>query len=97
MAKVTKQDIDTMKRLKQIGYSDRKIADIFNIAKSTVWDNIHDKYGRKIVLSEYRKIAIAIEVIKLRKHQGKNSMEVSHEFNIPLEEVNSIWGTIAVV
>lgn len=94
---LTQQDIERMKALKQEGYTDRQIADIFNVAKSTVWDNLHDRWGKKIFISEWRKIQIAVEVIKIRKQQGKTTKEVSEELNIPLGEVNYIWGTIRTI
>lgn len=90
----TAEDIKQMKILKEQGYSNRQIAEIFNVAKSTVWDNIYSNKGEKIHLPEFRKIDIAVLVIKLRKAQGKNTLEVSQELDIPLGEVNYIWGTI---
>jgi transposase len=83
-----------MRLLKERGYSNRQIAEIFNVAKSTVWDNVYSDRGVKIILPPFRKIQIAIEVIKIRKEQGKNTQEVSKELDIPLGEVNYIWGTI---
>ena len=94
---LTQHDIEQMRILKDKGYSNRQIADIFNVAKSTVWDNIYSKKGEKIVLPPYRKIQIAIEVIRIRKSQGKNTVEVSKELDIPLGEVNYIWGTIRTI
>lgn len=94
---LTQNDIEQMKLLKGYGYSNRQIADIFNVAKSTVWDNIYSKKGEKIELPPYRKIQIAIEVIRLRKNEGKNTQEVSTELDIPLGEVNHIWGTIRTI
>lgn len=94
---LTQQDIERMKALKREGYTDRQIADIFNVAKSTVWDNLHDRWGKKIFISEWRKIQIAVEVIRIRKQQGKTTKEVSDELNIPLGEVNYIWGTIRTI
>lgn len=94
---LTQSDIDQMKILKEYGYSNRQIADIFNVAKSTVWDNIYSTKGEKIILPPYRKIQIAIEVIRLRKKEGKNTQEVSTELDIPLGEVNYIWGTIRTI
>ena len=93
---LTQSDIEQMKILKGYGYSNRQIADIFNVAKSTVWDNIYSSKGEKIILPPYRKIQIAIEVIRLRKKEGKNTQEVSQELDIPLGEVNYIWGTIRI-
>ena len=94
---LTQSDIEQMKILKEYGYSNRQIADIFNVAKSTVWDNIYSTKGVKIILPPYRKIQIAIEVIRLRKKEGKNTQEVSKELDIPLGEVNYIWGTIRTI
>lgn len=94
---LTQKDIENMKALKREGYTDRQIAEIFNVAKSTVWDNIHDRWGKKIFISEWRKVQIAVQVIKLRKQQGKTTKEVSDELNIPLVEVNHIWGTIRII
>lgn len=93
---LTKEQITLANRLKNIGYSNRDIADILNVAKSTIWDNIYNKKGERINLPPFRKIQIAIEVIKIRKQQGKNSLQVANELNIPLGEVNYIWGTIHV-
>lgn len=91
---LTQQDIEQMKILKDQGYSNRQIADIFNVAKSTVWDNVYSDKGIKINLPPYRKIQIAIEVIRIRKDQGRNTLQVAQELDIPLGEVNYIWGTI---
>lgn len=91
---LTKEDIDKMKVLQKQGYTNRQIADIFNVAKSTVWDNLNDRWGKKIYISEWRKIQIAVEVIKIRKKEGKTSRDVSLELGIPLQDVNYIWGTI---
>jgi len=94
--KISSTDIEQMRLLKESGYSNRQIADIFNVAKSTVWDNVYSTKGVKIILPPFRKIQIAIEVIQLRKQQGKNTQEVSQELDIPLGEVNYIWGTIRI-
>lgn len=94
---LTQSDIEQMRILKNEGYSNRQIADIFNVAKSTVWDNIYSDKGIKIILPPFRKIQIAIEVIRIRKQQGKNTQEVSKELDIPLGEVNYIWGTIRTI
>lgn len=93
---LNQEQITLAHRLKAIGYSNRDIADILNVAKSTVWDNIYANNGQKINLPPFRRIQIAIEVIKLRKQQGKNSLQVANELDIPLGEVNYIWGTIHV-
>lgn len=93
---LTEQQIQLAKRLQSIGYSNRDIADILNVAKSTVWDNIYNEKGQKVELPPFRKIQIAIEVIKLRKQQGLNSLQVANELQIPLGEVNYIWGTIHI-
>jgi orotate phosphoribosyltransferase-like protein len=91
------EDIERMKKLQSLGYTNRQIAEIFNVSKSKVWDTLNDRWGKKIFISEWRKIQIAIEVIKIRKSQGKNTVEVSQELNIPLVEVNYIWGTIRTI
>lgn len=93
---ISEEDIQQMKYLRAQGYSNRQIADIFNVAKSTVWDNVYSKKGEKIELPPFRKIQIAIEVIRIRKEEGKNSLQVATELNIPIGEVNHIWGTIHV-
>lgn len=92
--RITNEDILQMKLLKDRGYSNRQIADIFNVAKSTVWDNVYSDRGIRIKLPEFRKIQIAIEVIRIRKEQGRNTLQVAQELDIPLGEVNYIWGTI---
>ena len=68
--RISQQDIEQMKLLKERGYSNRQIAEIFNVAKSTVWDNVYSDRGFKLVLPPYRKIQIAIEVIRIRKEHG---------------------------
>lgn len=93
---LSQKQISLAKRLQQIGYSNRDIADILNIAKSTLWDTLHDRWGRKTEISEWRKIQVAIEVIKIRKQRGLNSLQVAMELDIPLGEVNYIWGTIHI-
>jgi len=90
-SKLSQEQITLAHRLKSIGYSNRDIADILNVAKSTIWDNIYNEKEKKIELPYFRKIQIAIQVIKLRKQQGKNSREVAEELDIPLGEVNHIW------
>lgn len=95
--KVLNEDqVELANRLKSIGYSNRDIADILNVAKSTIWDNIYDK-GKKVNLPPFRRIQIAIQVIHIRKKQGLNSMQVAQELQIPLGEVNYIWGTLTKV
>lgn len=94
---LTQEDIAQMRLLKNSGYSNRQIAEIFEVAKSTVWDNVYSDKHVKIYLPPFRRLQIAIEVIRIRKAQGKNTQEVSKELDIPLGEVNYIWGTIRVV
>ena len=93
---LSQEQITLAKRLQQIGYSNRDISDILNIAKSTIWDNIYNERGKKIELPPFRKIEIAIEVIKIRKQQGLNSLQVANELQIPLGEVNYIWGNLTL-
>ncbi len=88
---ILEEDLASMRLLKSQGYSNRQISSIFNIAKSTVWDNIYSTKNEKIILPEYRKIEIAKQVIALRKKQGYNTGEVAKELGIPLGEVNYIW------
>jgi orotate phosphoribosyltransferase-like protein len=88
---LTQEQITLAKRLRSIGYSNRDISDILNIAKSTIWDNIYDERRQKVDLPPFRRIQIAIQVVHLRKQQGRNSREVAEELNIPLGEVNYMW------
>ena len=88
---LSQDQIILAKRLQKIGYSNRDISDILNIAKSTIWDNIYNEKRQKIELPPFRRIQIAIQVVKMKKEQGLNSLEVATELNIPLGEVNYIW------
>lgn len=92
---ISEETLKQIRALKEQGYSDRRIAEIFKIAKSTIWDNLYRR-EEKIVLSPWRKIDIAKQVIRLRKQQGRNSLQVSEELQIPLQEVNQIYIEIRV-
>jgi DNA-binding CsgD family transcriptional regulator len=97
--RISEEDLEQMRLLKSQGYSNRAIADMFNIAKSTVWDNIYKDKSKqvKVIIPPYRRLEIAKEVIKIRREQGKNTMEVAQELDIPLKEVNYIWGNLQIV
>ena len=42
---ISKDDVIRMKTLKEVGYTNKQIAEIFNIAKTTVWDYLHNRWG----------------------------------------------------
>jgi predicted DNA-binding protein YlxM (UPF0122 family) len=99
---IPKEDIEKMIQLKNEGYSNQQIADIFNIAKSTLWDNIYrhtkgESYSlrnkSKVVVPKWERLEIAKLVIAMRRKEGKNSRDVAEELQIPLQKVNKLWFT----
>lgn len=90
----TTEEIQKMLELKRQGYSNRKIALLFNAPKTTVWINVFRE--KEQAPPPYRNLQLVVQVIKQKKETGKNTLQVAQELDIPLAEVNYIWGEILV-
>ena len=91
---LSKQDIVKAKELKESGVPNRKIAQIFEVGKTTIWDNVYRTSPltkRKIKpnrVYRYRKIDIVLTAINQMRADGYNSQTISTFLGIPLKEVN---------
>lgn len=103
---IPQEEIEKMIELKNQGYSDREVAEMFNIAKSTLWDNVYKfKTGEsynlrnksKVIIPKWERLEIAKLVIAIKRKEGKNSRDVSEELQIPLQKVNKLWFTTSTV
>jgi len=86
--KLSQSHINLAIKLKELGFSKRKISELLEIAETTIWDNI---YKKKEIVLPFRDINIVINIIKTKKNEGLTSLQVSQQFDIPLGEVNYIW------
>lgn len=86
---VTKDKIEEILRLKRLGYPDRAVAAKLNVGKTTVW-GIYAKSLNK-QSPEFRTSTIVVQVVKILKENGHNSLQIAEKTNIPLSEVNAIW------
>jgi len=91
---LTKEDITKAQKLKDNGITNRKIAQIFEVGKTTIWDNVYRTSPitrRKIKPNKvyrYRKITIVLTAINQMRAEGFNSQYISDFLGIPLKEVN---------
>lgn len=97
---LSEQQIQEAKILKLSGYTKRKLAEHFNVAQTTIWDNVFRPYSKRLPriappkTKEIPKISrykIIVYVVKLKKHEGYNSMDIANELKLPLSDVNYIY------
>jgi orotate phosphoribosyltransferase-like protein len=92
-----KTEIKLAKRLKEKeGFTNRKIARVFCVGKTTIWDAIYKnseemaKKHRDQHDKELRLISLSPAIVYL-KNQGLNSLEVADKLEITLEEANYLF------
>lgn len=98
---LTPKQIERGKFLReQYGYTNRQLADYFNVPKTTIWDNIYAKrppwktrkrYQTAERQVTYRNMRYVVLVVTELKRQGHISKDIAHSFQIPLGEVNYIY------
>ena len=78
-------EIELARKLKeQEGFTNRKIAYVFCVGKTTIWDAIYKKKKNRIRFINVRR------VVDL-KHQDYTSREVADMLGMKLEDVNDVF------
>lgn len=91
---LTPAQIDEAKRLKENGYSKVQLAIIYKVGATTIWENVFAKAKRikKEREAKFRDLDTLLEIIYNLREEGYNSLQVSQKLDIPLAEVNYIYG-----
>lgn len=94
---LSEKDLAKARAMRIRGFTKNEIAQHFNVGVTTIWDNIYSTQQRTIKKNNvkgmrYRDLQVVIGAICLFKKMEYNSNEASKVLEIPLEEVNYIWG-----
>ena len=91
---LTDKELQEAQRLKEEGITNRKIAELFEVGKTTIWDNVYRigpapkrKY-KNARIYRFRKITIVLTAINKMRADGYNSKQIADFLNMPLDEVN---------
>jgi DNA-directed RNA polymerase specialized sigma24 family protein len=88
------EELAKARELRQEGYTNRKIAEIFEVSKTTIWDNIYRTKPRAkrkpsgVKIYRFRKINIVLMAVNKLRGMGYNSKEIAIVLQMPLNEVN---------
>jgi len=103
---LTEDQLKVARYLKSKGYSNRYIANQFNVAKTTIYYNIYNTsrerlgtrperdiktYQQLNDLNSLTSLYCVILVVKVLKQEGYNSSQIAEHLNIPLEEINKMY------
>ena len=99
---LTDEQIQEGKRLRSDGYTKDKIAELFGVGSTTVWENIYAtpreralirlrRRRVRIPVITYRKIQIVLQAVQILKDKGLTSNEVAEALHLSLDDVNHLW------
>jgi len=97
---LTPQQIQEAKELRKEGYTKVRLAIHFNVGATTIWENVYCEQSpqqlriqRKLNESpKFRSLVLLVNAIVRMKQEGYNSLEISDHLQMPLKEVNYIFG-----
>ena len=95
---LTIEQIKEAKQLRKQGHTKRQLARLFEVAETTIWDNVFRSgkvikrhQGDKPIIYSYKKIKGVIMVVNKFRSDDLTSLQVSEMLQIPIEEVNFIY------
>ncbi len=91
---LTSEQVEKAKELRAQGYKREQLAIIFNVGRTTIWENVYAKARRikKEREAKFRHLDTLLEIIFRLKQEGYNTLYVAKKLDIPLAEVNYIYG-----
>lgn len=100
--KLTPEQIEEAKRLREQGYSKRKLAVYFEVTPTLIWNNVYRTHTVKrkkyIAVERYsvRRIDIIHKALQVLKTQGYTSKQAADMLYLDLKDVNYLYPKIMV-
>lgn len=96
---LTYREIREARELKKVGYSKRELARIFEVGDTTIHNHVFKERRpfTRIYLPKrhFRSVPSVVEVVTALRHAGLNSLQIAEHLDLPLIEVNYIFGKYA--
>ena len=99
--RLTDEQIEEAKKLREeLGYTKKELADMYDVAQTTIWYNIYGRKRktRKVYIyrreqQDYKFVDIKgfVMIVERLRQKGLTSGEIALVFSVPIEQINKIW------